>query len=109
MRTDDRGFTQMCKSLGDEISFAIIKSTINQSMSAMEIAKVQHVPLSSVYNKIRKLKALGLVDVERIDIDSRSGKKISCYRGRVESLELSLSGTDTRMRIEAHIPTPDAS
>jgi hypothetical protein len=99
----------MCRSLGDDISFAIIKSTINQSRPAIEIAKMYRVPLSSVYKKIRKLKALGIIDLDRIDIDSRSGKKIAYYRSRVESLELSLTGGDTRLRIETHDSKNEAS
>jgi hypothetical protein len=99
----------MCKSLGDDISFAIIKSTISQSRPAVEIAKAHHVPLSSVYKKIRKLKELGIIDVDKIDVDGRSGKRIAYYRSRVESLELSLSGSDTKVRIETHFPTAEAS
>lgn len=109
VRNDDKTFTQLCKSLGDDISFAIVKSTINQSRPAVEIAKAHHVPLSSVYKKIRKLKDLGIIDVDKIDVDSRSGKRIAFYRSRVESVELSLTGSDTRVRIETHLPRTESS
>lgn len=73
-------------------------------MPAVEIARTYHIPLSSVYKKIRKLKDLEMLDIDKIEIDSRSGKKIAYYRCTVKSLELSLTGDDAKLGIETRIP-----
>ncbi len=102
-RNDDGLFTFLCRVLGDDISFAIIKSTIRECMPAIEISKGSKIPVSSVYKKIRKLQEYGIIRVEKIDIDPRSGKKIAYYRSRIKSLELRLSDAgDTSLRVETH-------
>jgi hypothetical protein len=92
----------MCKALGDEISLAIIKSTIEKSTPAIEIAKAHHVPLSSVYKKIRRLRELGVINIDKINVDDRSGKKITCYRSRVKAIQFSLAASETTVRIEGN-------
>ena len=78
VRNDDKASMQMCKALGDEISLAIIKPTIEKSTPAIAIAitKAHHVPLSSVYKKIRRLRELGVINIDKINVDDRSGKRI---------------------------------
>ena len=91
IRNDDRTFRLLCNALGDEISFAIIKSTMKGSRSAIEISKESRIPVSSVYKKIKKLQNLRIISVHEIAIDGRSGKKVALYRCEMKSLELSLS------------------
>jgi hypothetical protein len=90
-KNDDRLFALISGALADPVSFAIIKSTIREALTAIEIARRNRIPVSSVYKKIRKLQDFGMVCVDKIDIDSRSGKKIAYYKSRIRTLELRLS------------------
>ena len=108
-RNDDNLFTFLCGILGDDISFAIIKSTIRECRPAIEISKGSKIPVSSVYKKIRKLQEYGIVRVEKIDIDTKSGKRIAFYRSWLKSLELRPSDVgETSLRGEAHASGVDS-
>jgi predicted transcriptional regulator len=108
IKNDEKSFTLLCRALGDAVSFAILKSTMKQSKSATQISKACQIPVSSVYKKIKKLHHLGIVFIDRIDIDNKNGKKITFYKSRIRSLELNLtSDGETSLRIETLISHPD--
>ena len=90
-KSDDGDFSLLCGILGDPISFAIIRTTMRSSKSAIEISKINQLPVSSVYKKIRRLQTLGIVVIENITIDGRSGKRIALYRCVMKSFELQLT------------------
>lgn len=64
---------------------------MRSSKSAIDISKINQLPVSSVYKKIRKLQTLGIVVIGNITIDGRSGKRIALYRCVMKSLELQLT------------------
>ena len=104
IKNDEKLFTLLCKSLGDAVSFAIIKSTMQHSKSVTEISKARKIPVSSVYKKIKKLHDLGIICVDRIDVDTKNGKKITYYKSRIKSLELNLTDDgDMSLRVETAV------
>ncbi|HEX7033481.1 MAG TPA: hypothetical protein VF172_10825 [Nitrososphaera sp.] len=83
--------------LVDKVSFKIVLSTIGSAKNVMQIAMENRLPLSSTYKKIRRLQHMGIISLERIDIDG-SGKKILYYRSRIKSLEFNV--TQDRMLLQ---------
>ena len=91
----------VCKVLGDDVSLAIIKSTMNQSKSVNEISKARRMPVSSVYKKIKKLCDLGIVHIDRIDLNDKNGRKVTFYKSKIKELQLSLTKDgDTKLLVE---------
>ena len=83
----------------DKISSRIIMSTIGSAKTACQIAMENTLPLSSTYKKIRKLQAMGILYIEKIDLDG-SGKKVVLYRSRIKSLEFNLNGDSVSLQME---------
>jgi hypothetical protein len=64
-------------------------STIENSKTVFEICKDNDLPISSTYKKIKKLKDLGLLFIDRIVINEK-GKKVVFYKSKIQSVELML-------------------
>jgi predicted methyltransferase len=65
-------------------------STIEDSKTVFEICKENDLPISSTYKKIKKLKDLGLLFIDRIVINEK-GKKVVFYKSKIQSVELILN------------------
>jgi predicted methyltransferase len=65
-------------------------STIENSKTVFEICKDNDLPISSTYKKIKKLKDLGLLFIDRIVINEK-GKKVVFYKSKIQSVELMLN------------------
>lgn len=83
----------------DKISSKIIMSTIDSAKTACQIAMENTLPLSSTYKKIRKLQAMGILYIEKIDLDG-SGKKVVLYRSKIKSLEFNLKRDRISLQME---------
>ena len=88
---DDKVFVLLCDALGDKVSFAVIKATIKEAKTATEISRENHLSLSSVYNKIKKLERLGIIQIQKIITDSESGKRVAYYTCKIKALEMSMN------------------
>lgn len=77
------------KELFDGFSYKIIMSVVEEPKSVFQICKENDLPVSSTYKKIKKLKELDLLVVDRIII-SEKGKRILFYKSKVQSVELLL-------------------
>lgn len=75
----------------DRIACKIIISIIDLPKTVLQICSENKLPLSSTYKRIRKLYNVGLISVEKININSK-GKKVVLYRSKIKSLEFSLNG-----------------
>jgi hypothetical protein len=80
----------LLQELVDGASHRIVMSTIDSARTAAQISAENGLPLSSTYKKIKKLQDVGMLFVERIDLDGK-GKKVVYYRSRVKSMEFNLS------------------
>lgn len=80
----------LLKELFDGFSYKIVMSTIEDSKTVFEICKENELPISSTYKKIRKLKDLGLLFIDRIVINEK-GKKVVFYKSKIQSVELILN------------------
>lgn len=80
----------LLKELFDGFSYKIVMSTIEDSKTVFEICKENDLPISSTYKKIRKLKDLGLLIIDRIVINEK-GKKVVFYKSKIQSVELILN------------------
>jgi hypothetical protein len=83
----------------DGISFKLITSTIDSSKTAAQVSVENNIPLSSTYKKIKKLQDIGMLSIERIELDG-NGKKVAYYRSRIKSMELNLSRDQILLQFE---------
>lgn len=81
---------QVLREITDDISYAILRSTIDGSKTVSQLCLENNTPPSSTYKKIKRLRRLGLLGVERIDIDEK-GRKLILYRSMIDSAEISLT------------------
>lgn len=84
------------KDLFDGFSYKILFSTIEESKTVCDISKENNFPISSTYKKIKRLKDLGLLLIDRIIINEQ-GKKVIFYKSKICSLELYLNKTQIRL------------
>ena len=96
---DDKVALSILQELVDRMSFRIVLSVIDRARNATQIASENQLPLSSTYKKIRKLQAIGIVSIERIDIDD-SGKRILYYRSRIKSVEFNATINGVLLQFE---------
>ena len=87
---EDKNASLLLKELFDGFSYKIVMSTIEDSKTVFEICKENDLPISSTYKKIRKLKNLGLLFIDRIVINEK-GKKVVFYKSKIQSVELMLN------------------
>ena len=90
LNQEDKNASIMLKELFDGFSYKIVMSNIEDSKTVFEICKENDLPISSTYKKIKKLKDLGLLFIDRIVINEK-GKKIVFYKSKIQSVELILN------------------
>ncbi len=90
LNQEDKNASILLKELFDGFSYKIVMSTIEDSKTVFEICKENDLPSSSTYKKIRKLKDLGLLFIDRIVINEK-GKKVFFYKSKIQSVELILN------------------
>jgi hypothetical protein len=78
--------TPLLRAIIDETALKVISSTIDVAKNVFQICYENKIPLSSTYNKVRKLQHDGLVSVEKIEIDGK-GRKVLFYRSNIKSLD----------------------
>jgi len=86
----DKNASILLKELFDGFSYRIVMSIIEDSKTVFEICKENDLPISSTYKKIKKLKDLGLLFIDRIVINEK-GKKVVFYKSKIQSVELILN------------------
>lgn len=90
LNQEDKNASILLKELFDGFSYKIVMSTIEESKTVFEICKENDLPISSTYKKIKKLKDLGLLFIDRIVINEK-GKKVVFYKSKIQSVELILN------------------
>jgi predicted methyltransferase len=90
LNQEDKNASILLKELFDGFSYKIVMSTIEDSKTVFEICKENDMPISSTYKKIKKLKDLGLLFIDRIVINEK-GKKVVFYKSKIQSVELILN------------------
>lgn len=90
LNQEDKNATKLLKELFDGYSYKIVMSTIEDSKTVFEICKENDLPISSTYKKIKKLKDLGLLFIDRIVINEK-GKKVVFYKSKIQSVEFMLN------------------
>lgn len=90
LNQEDKNASIILKELFDGFSYKIVMSTIEDSKTVFEICEENDLPISSTYKKIKKLKDLGLLFIDRIVINEK-GKKIVFYKSKIQSVELILN------------------
>lgn len=78
------------KDIFDGFSYKILFSTIEESKTVCDISKENDLPISSTYKKIRRLKELGLLIIDKININEQ-GKKVIFYKSKISSMEVYLN------------------
>ena len=90
LNQEDKNASLLLKELFDGFSYKIVMSCIEDSKTVFEICKENDLPISSTYKKIKKLKDLGLLFIDRIVINEK-GKKVVFYKSKIQSVELMLN------------------
>ena len=97
----------LLQELVDGISPRIIMSTIDAAKTAAQVSAENSLPLSSTYKKIRRLQSVGILFIEKIDLDGK-GKKVVYYRSKVKSMEFNLSRDQVLLQFESNDVKPGA-
>ena len=97
----------LLQELVDGVSHRIVMSTIDSAKTAAQVSAENSLPLSSTYKKIRKLQNVGILFVEKIDLDGK-GKKVVYYRSKVKSMEFNLSRDQILLQFERNDVKPGA-
>ena len=101
MSFEDGQAVPLLQELADRISHIIILSTIDIPKTAQQISQENSLPLSSTYKKIRRLKTMNLLCIEKIHIDD-SGKKVIFYKSKIKSAEFHLRREGPMLRFESN-------
>jgi hypothetical protein len=89
----------LLQELVDGISYRIIMTTIDTPKTAAQVSAENALPLSSTYKKIKKLQDVGILFVEKIELDGK-GKKVVHYRSKIKSMEFNLSRDQILLQFE---------
>lgn len=89
----------LLQELADGVSHRIILSTIDSAKTAAQVSAENSLPLSSTYKKLKRLQDVGLLSVERIELDGK-GRKVVYYRSKVKSMEFNLSRDQVLLHFE---------
>lgn len=89
----------LLQELADGVSHRIVMSTIDSAKTAAQLSFDNSLPLSSTYKKVKKLQDVGILFVEKIDLDGK-GKKVVYYRSKVKSMEFNLSRDQILLQFE---------
>ncbi|HVX02975.1 MAG TPA: hypothetical protein VHA09_07445 [Nitrososphaera sp.] len=89
----------LLQELVDGVSYRLIMSTIDTSKTAAQVSIENNLPLSSTYKKIKKLQDVGILFVEKIELDGK-GKKVVYYRSKIKSMEFNLSRDQILLQFE---------
>lgn len=89
----------LLQELIDGMSHRIVMSTIDAAKTTAQVSAENSLPLSSTYKKMRKLQDVGILYVEKIDLDGK-GKKVVYYRSKVKSMEFNLSRDQVLLQFE---------
>ena len=73
---------RILEELADAESRPIIFSSVTKERSAAELSEMLHIPLSSVYKKLDKLRHLGLITVARTVMDANR-KRVKMYKSSI--------------------------
>jgi predicted transcriptional regulator len=100
----------LLQELADGVSYRIVMSTIDNAKTAAQVSAENSLPLSSTYKKIKKLQTVGILFVEKIELDGK-GKKVIYYRSKVKSMGFNLSRDQVLLQFEkndirANTPAP---
>jgi hypothetical protein len=96
---DNHTAMPLMQELIDGVSHRIVMSTIDSAKTAAQLSADNSLPLSSTYKKVKKLQDVGILFVERIDLDGK-GKKVVYYRSKVKSMEFNLSRDQIVLQFE---------
>jgi predicted transcriptional regulator len=89
----------LLQELVDDISFKLLTSTIDTPKTAAQVSIENGIPLSSTYKKIKKLQEVGILFIEKIELDGK-GRKVFYYRSRIKSMEFNLSRNQILLQFE---------
>ena len=73
---------KILEELADAESRPILFSSVTKERSAAELSELLHIPLSSVYKKLDKLRQLGLITVARTVMDANR-KRVKMYKSNI--------------------------
>ena len=90
---------ELFRELLDSASFRIIASTTDSAKCVADICSEYEIPLSSAYKKINKLVKHGLIQIDRIQIDS-SGKRVIFYKSKIKKIQLGIEGDNLSIKYE---------
>ncbi len=73
----------------------ILFSIIKQTRTIADISNVTKIPLSTVYQKLKNLKELSLIYVEKNIL--KEGHKVKYYKSRIKGIDISISKQELKI------------
>jgi predicted transcriptional regulator len=92
----------LLKELFDGFSYKILLSVMDKPKTVFQICDENHVPVSSTYKKIKKLRNMGLLVVDSIIINEK-GKKVIFYKSKIRSIELVLDKQNVILQLKKNV------
>lgn len=92
---------KILEELADAESRPILFSSVTKERSAAELSELLHIPLSSVYKKLDKLRQLGLITVARTVMDANR-KRVKMYRSNIAEASIHIKNHSPDLE-----PVPD--
>lgn len=96
LRLDDRLVSSL---LSDEYARRILAVCIRQARPARDIARETALPPATVYRHVTRLRAVGLLVVERSAL-TPDGKRYELYRSRLRSARVEMDAAGVRVAWE---------
>jgi hypothetical protein len=99
IKNEEQEVISILQELFDGFSYKILLSVIDEPKTVFQICKENIVPISSAYKKIRKLKDVDLLLIDKIEINEK-GKKVVFYKSKIQSIELTLNKQEFMLQLK---------
>lgn len=86
------------KNLIENQTYKIILSIMKSSKTIYQIHSDTNVPLSTIYKSIKKLELMGIVLIDKININSK-GKKNIFYKSKLKTVTFTLNENDIDLSV----------
>ncbi len=98
---DDQRKESILDIMSDKYCREILRITMDKAMSAIEIARVGKIPISTIYRRLQTLHDNKLVRIS--GSISEEGKKSFLYKSKVKAISASCNGNDVEINIVPNI------
>jgi len=96
--SDENKAIEVVKVLSDEYSRKIILSIVATSLPIEEISRLQNIPISTCYRRIREMQHFGVIRADRTIIRD-DGKKFVCYKSAIKNATILIDSGELKVDV----------